>query len=131
MFALGHMSEKEFNSRLEKIRNDNITKERKAVLKAEKEKYKSKRKLPSTSKLVLLAVFLICIELLIYCEYAMLVLNDASAMYALIGIPATLIPTTLGYFSKAKSENSTGGLVYEKAMFEMNQSNNNEDGAVG
>ena len=124
------MSEKEFNSRLRKIRAENVTKERKAMLKAEKEKYKPKLQLPSTSKIVLIAVFLICIELLIYCEYAMLALEDASAMYALIGIPATLIPVILGYYHKSKIENSTGGIVYEKTMFEMNQANassNTED----
>lgn len=122
-----YLSEEEFNKRLEKIQKQNEGKERKLKLKEERKKYGFKFKLPSTSKLILLTVFALCIELLVYCEYAMLVLNDASAMYVLIGIPATLIPTIISYYSKAKAENTKDGLIYDKAMFELNQDSNLEE----
>lgn len=119
---MGYMSEEEYKARLKLIKTENLTKERKAKLKKEKEKYKTKFKFPSTSKLVLLGVFLFCIEILIFCEYVMIVTGDLSAMYALIGIPATLIPTVMSYYSKSKAENTANGIVYETAIAQMNQS---------
>lgn len=121
------MSEEEYKARLKMIKAKNLTKERKAKLKKEKDKYKTKLKLPSTSKLVLFGVFLFCIEILIFCEYAMIVMGDASAMYALIGIPATLIPTVMSYYNKSKAENTINGIVYETAMAQMNQNQMNQN----
>ena len=121
-----YMSEKEFNSRLEKIQAKNLTKERKAKLKEEKEKYKPKRKLPSTSKLVLLGSVLLCLEIVIFCEYMILTYGDTNSVYALIGLPATLVPIILGYYNKSKSENTIGGITYDMAMFNMNQDMNGE-----
>lgn len=89
-----------------------------------KEKNKLKFKFPSTSKLVLFAVFLMCIEILIFSQYAMLRFGDISAMYTLIGVPVALIPTICMYMNKSKAENTSGGIVYETAMHELNQTNN-------
>ena len=116
-----NISEKEFNSRLKKIQEKNKSKERKKMLKEEKAKYKSKRKFPSTSKIVLFAVFLLCIEIVIFSEYAMIVLADASAMYVLIGIPTTLVPTIIAYYHKSRIENTKNGIVYDMAMLEKEQ----------
>lgn len=127
---MGYMSEREYNSRLKKIQDKNITKERKAKLKAEKRKHWPKFKLPSTSKLVLLIVFLLCIEIVIFCEYAMIVLGDASAMYVLIGIPTTLVPVILGYYNKSKAENSKDGITYDLAMLKMEQQDMSGDEAT-
>ena len=113
-----HMSEQEYNIRLEKIKERNESKERKHKLKQEKRKYGFKIKLPSTSKLILMAVFLLCMEIVFYCEYAMLVLGDTSAMYVLIGIPTTLVPTIIAYYNKSRAENTKGGITYDKAMME-------------
>ena len=45
----------------------------------------------------------------------------------LIGIPATLIPIIWGYYSKAKAENTQGGITYDMAMMQLNQTNGIED----
>lgn len=111
-----NMTEEEYNERLEKIRERNEYKERRRKLREEGRKYWPKFKLPSTSKLILLTVFLLCIEIVVYCEYAMIVLGDASAMYILIGIPTTLVPIVMAYYSKSKKENSVGGITYDMAM---------------
>lgn len=118
-----YMSKSEFESQMRKIKLDNVTKERKQKLKEEKKKYKSKSKLPSTSKLVLLVVFLICIEILIFSQYAMVKTGDISALYTLIGVPVTLVPICIAYMIKSKTENSVGGIVYETAMAQLNQVN--------
>ncbi len=92
----------------------------------------TKRKPLSTSKLILLGMILLCLQIVFFCEYAMLTLGDTSAMYVLIGIPAALAPIVWGYYSKSKAENVAGGIVYESAMAEMRSKNENEpaDGAV-
>lgn len=46
---------------------------------------------------------------------------DSSSLYALIGIAAsvaTMSASLLGYFGKAKAENTQGGIVYDQAMQE-------------
>lgn len=116
-----YMSKSEFDSQMRKIKLENVTKERKQKLREEKKKHKSKFKLPSTSKLVLLVVFLICIEILIFSQYAMVKTGDISALYTLIGVPVTLVPICIAYMWKSKSENTANGIVYETAMAQLNQ----------
>lgn len=133
-----YISEKEFNFRMKEIQKENQSNERARKLKDEKRKGKQKHKLPSTSKLILLGMILLCVQIVIFCEYAMMTLYDASSLYVLIGIPAALAPIIWGYYSKSKAENTVGGIVYDTAMAEMQMQNetvNNEtpteDGSVG
>ena len=130
----GFLSDEQYKARMERIKLRNKSKERKRKLKKEKGKLNYKISLPSTSKLILLGVILLCLQIVIFCEYTMITLGDTSAMYVLIGIPATLIPTIMSYYNKAKAENTKNGIVYDLAMMEkMNQNNvetqqnNNED----
>lgn len=116
---MGYMSKEEYDKQLQIVQNQNLDKLRRRKLRIEKNKYNFRIKVPSTSKLVLLGVFLICIEIIVFAEYAMIVLGDASAMYALIGVPAALIPVCLGYYSKSKAENTTGGITYESAIAQI------------
>ena len=112
---------------MKKIKNKNASKERKRKLKEENNKCKYKRKFPSTSKIVLFAVFLLCIEIIVFSEYAMIALADASAMYVLIGVPATLVPTIIAYYQKSRIENTKGGITYDMAMLENSQCEDNCD----
>ena len=114
-----YMSEREYEARLKQIKAQNLSKERKRKLKAEKAKYRKPVKLPSTSKLILLAVILINVQIIWFVEKAMMQWGDFSAVYALIGIPATLIPIVWGYYSKSKAENTEGGIRYMSVMEEM------------
>lgn len=118
---MNHLTEEEYKARLLKIKKQNESKKRKQKLKEEKDKYKSKFKLPSVSKLILLGVILLCLEIVIFCEYAMIVLDDTSAMYVLLGIPVTLVPIIWAYYSKSKAENTANGIVYETAMAELRE----------
>lgn len=113
------ITQEEFDNELKKICEENESKERKLKLKQEKAKFKTKHKTPSTSKLVLLGVILLCLEIVIFCEYAMVHLNDTSALYALIGIPVAIAPTVVSYYMKSKAENTEGGIIYETAMAEI------------
>lgn len=120
-----YISEKEYKHQMQRIKRENISKERRSRLKEEKNKYSHKFKLPSTSKLILLGAILLCLQIVFFCEYVMLTLGDTSAMYVLIGIPATLIPVIWGYYSKAKAENTVGGITYDMAMAQLQQQNDN------
>lgn len=122
-----HISEKEFEFRMREIQKDNLSKERARKLKEEKQKGKVKHKLPSTSKLILLGMILLCVQIVAFCEYAMMTLCDTSALYVLIGIPAALAPIIWGYYSKSKAENTAGGIVYDTAMAEILNKNNISD----
>ena len=79
----------------------------------------------STSKIVLLVVFIMCIEILIFAEIMMNKYGDLSAMYALIGVPVSLVPIVLGYYHKSARENSQGGITYDMAMLDRTQELNN------
>lgn len=83
-------------------------------------------------------MILLCVQIVVFCEYAMMTLYDASSLYVLIGIPAALAPIIWGYYSKSKAENTVGGIVYDTAMAEMQMQNETvdnevltEDGSVG
>lgn len=75
----------------------------------------------STSKIVLLVVFILCIEIVIFSEVMMNKFGDLSAMYALIGVPVSLVPICLGYFKKSSIENSVNGITYDMAMLDRQQ----------
>lgn len=122
-----YISEREYNKKLRNIQDKNASKERKRKLKEEKNKYKHKTKLPSTSKLILLGVILLCLQIVIFCEYVMITLGDTSSLYVLIGVPTTLIPIIWGYYSKSKAENTVGGITYDMAMRENEQNQNYEN----
>ncbi len=127
-----YISDDEYKAQLKEIKENNKSIKRMQLLNDEKNKMKKKFRMPSTSKLVLWAVILFSLEIVFFIEYCMVKYADFSATYALIGIPATIIPTILGYFYKSKAENTQGGIVYESAMMTENiNDEEDDDDAVG
>ena len=124
-----YLSKQEFEKKMVLAQRKNASKLRKQLLRKEKMKYWPKIKLPSTSKLVLLVAALLCLEIVIFCQYVMLKTWDTSSLYAMIGVVTALASVVLGYFVKSKAENSAGGIVYESAMKEQSRKDNEE--AVG
>ena len=112
-----------YNKKLNKIHRKNEYLQEKYRLLSEQNTYKTRAKAPSTSKLILWTVVLICVEIVFFSEYAMLKTGDTSALYALVGVPATLVPAILGYYHKATKENCRNGITFETAM----NSGNNDD----
>lgn len=115
------LSKIEFDAEMDMIKRENVFRERERQLREAREAGKTPRKLPSTSKLVLICAMALCVEIVLFAEFAMVALNDASSVYALIGIPAALAPIIWGYYSKAKAENVAGGITYESAMRELDE----------
>lgn len=123
---MSYLSKKKYEKQLADIRRDNASKARKRVLQEERKKYRPKIKLPSTSKMLLWTAVLLCMEILVFCQIAFFMTHDTSFLYVLAGIPATLVPTILGYYSKSKSENTAGGIVFETAVANMNTDGSGE-----
>lgn len=144
MIPLKKMTQKEYKQKLKAIeaRNEQIKMQRNLRL----AKYSTfpRLKKPNTSKLLVFAVLLINIQIIWYVEYVIDKWGDLSALYALIGVPVTLVPTLLGYMHKSTVENTSDtGYVYEARIAEL-QTNyedmsglassvdeEDEDGAVG
>ncbi len=123
-----YLSKQSYERKLTEIRKRNESIARRRMLKKERTKYAPKLKPPSTSKLLLWTIVILCLEIVGFCEYAFFETRDSSFLYVLAGIPTTLVPTIISYYNKAKCENVTGGIVYETAM--ANMETNGEE-AVG
>ena len=126
-----YLTKQEYELELKKIKEKNQQIEMKQNLKAAKIKRFNIPKV-STSKLILVAVLLLNLQIIHFVEKAIMTYGDLSALYALIAIPATLVPTIWAYYSKAKAENlADSGYVYEARMAELNKQDTSDDEAVG
>lgn len=112
--------ERHHEERMMKIAEQAKKYEYKEIEKEAIEKYKPKKERKWTaSKMILTIALCISVEIIFFTEYAMFKYENFSSLYSLIGIPATVIGMMgmiLGYFNKAKAENTEGGVTYEKAM---------------
>lgn len=84
---------------------------------------------PSWSKVMMALMVLICVEIIIYAEVIMWTRYDLSALYALVGVAASLAAAIWAYCEKSKAENTKGGIIYDKAMQENNEDSGGEDAA--
>lgn len=126
-----YLTKQEYELELKKIKEKNQQIKMRQNLKAAKIK-RFQFKKPNTSKLIVFVVFAICLQILWFSEHMISLTGDTSYMYALIGIPAALIPTVISYFNKAKIENtSDSGYVYEARMAKLNNQGTSDDEAVG
>lgn len=110
------MTKSQFDSKLAKVKKRNEGIEYKRRLREERMKYWPKFVLPSTSKIVLIVASLLCVEILFFCQYMILMTGDTNALYAMVGTIATLASVVLGYFMKSTKENTKNGITYETAM---------------
>ncbi|MCC8066904.1 MAG: hypothetical protein LIO94_07360 [Clostridiales bacterium] len=84
-------------------------------------------KKPAWSKAMMILIFAVCIEIIIYSEWVMFTRYDLSALYALIGVPAAMFGVFWTYCEKSKAENTKGGITYDTAMKKMEPDNNESD----
>lgn len=115
-----YMSEDEFKEKLREIERENETLMRIEKLEKERSRFQKPKKM-SASKLALMAMFIIVFEIVVFTEYLMYTTQDLSALYVLIGIPATMIVPLWRYYSKSAIENSRGGITYDVAMAQIQQ----------
>ena len=92
----------EHEIKMEDIALQNLKDEYKEV--EQKARYKKQKKF-TTSKILMAALVFIAFEIIIFAEYMMFKTNDLNALYALIGISATLTAGFWAYEHKSKAEN--------------------------
>lgn len=73
-------------------------------------------KKPAWSKVIMVVMVIICLEIIIYTEVVMWTRHDLTALYALVGVAASLAAAIWAYCEKSKAENTKGGIVYDSAM---------------
>ena len=130
---MAYMTKNQYDSELAKLQKRNESIERKRKLRKERMKYFPKIVLPSTSKIVLIVSAILCIEILAFCQYMILVTGDTNSLYAMVGALFSFMALVLGYFVKSTKENTVGGITFETAMIqnqEQSKCENNEE-AVG
>lgn len=113
-----HISEKEFQRKMELVKRENESKLRIQALREEKNKYRSKFKLPSTSKLMAVYLFIFFNVVAIYAMVAMWYFRDFTYLGVLITDLAAQALVYLIYSAKATKENVKGGISYDLAMLE-------------
>lgn len=113
------MTNKEYEESKKQIEQENFERKRRRELRNLRREGRFEFKKPSWSKTMMVAIFAICVEILIYSEVIMWRTYDLSALYALIAVPAALFGTFWSYSEKSKVENSANGIVYETAMMEL------------
>ena len=117
------LNDKEFQAELKRIQKDNAYKEKNKILREER-----KMKLPSTSKLIAVYLFIILNIVLAFAMVSMWHFSDLSYLGVLITDVAAQILTYCVYAHKALKENSKSGITYELAMMEkQNELNCNVD----
>lgn len=114
-----YMTKNQFDSELAKLQRRNESIERRRKLREERMKYWPKFVLPSTSKIVLIVSAILCVEILIFCQYMIVVTGDTNALYAMVGALFSFMAVVLGYFIKSTKENTEGGITFEAAMAQI------------
>lgn len=76
------------------------------------------RKKPAWGKAMMVVIYAICIEIVIYAEVVMWLHFDLSALYVLIGVPAAMFSVFWAYAQKSAKENTKGGIVYDMNMLQ-------------
>lgn len=114
-----YMTKNQYDSKMAKLQRRNESIERHRRLRKERMKYFPKFVLPSTSKIVLLVAAILCIEILAFCQYMIVVTGDTNALYAMVGALFTFMAVVLGYFVKSTKENTSGGITFETAMSQI------------
>lgn len=115
-----YMTKSQFDSKLATLQRRNEAIEYRRKLRKERMKYWPKFVLPSTSKIVLIVAALLCVEILFFCQYMIVMTGDTNALYAMVGTIATLASVVLGYFVKSTKENTKNGITFETAMASVN-----------
>lgn len=126
-----YMTKSQYDSKLAKIQKKNESIERRRRLREEKMKYWPRFILPSTSKIVLIVAALLCIEILIFCQWMIVKTGDTNSLYAMVGALVAFVPVVIGYMVKSTRENTSGGIKYETTMANMKQPEASMEEAVG
>ena len=124
---MNYISESEYKEQLNEIKRENQSKKRKQDLKKEKRKYSVFAKLPSTSKLMAVYLFVLLNVVLCYAMFMMWRFQDLQCLSVLITDVVAQVLTYFIYSRKATIENQKNGITYELAMMDRQTRQDTED----
>lgn len=91
----------------------------------------------SFSKIAVIFIFVNCLVIELYSMVVMVLFHDLASLGSLVMAVLGQCVGALGYFIKARSENTSGGITFETTMYELrgntdlSQDTDIDDGAVG
>ena len=124
---MNYISESEYKEQLNEIKRENQSKKRKQDLKKEKRKYSVFAKLPSTSKMMAVYLFVLLNVVLCYAMFMMWRFQDLQCLSVLITDVVAQVLTYFIYSRKATIENQKNGITYELAMMDRQTRQDTED----
>ena len=124
---MNYISESDYKEQLEKIKRENQSKKRKQDLKKERRKYSVISKLPSTSKLMAVYLFVLLNVVLCYAMITMWHFQDLQCLSILITDVVAQVLTFYIYSRKATIENQKNGITYELAMMDRQTRQDTDD----
>lgn len=127
-----YMSKNKYETQMQKIKRDNISRQRRRNLMRERFRYFPRFNMPPTSKIALWAGFILFAEIIIFCQYIAIKTYDTSPLVAMIGAIGGWISMFYSYNRKSTVENSRNGIVFETAMLAQQKANDTtSEEAVG
>ena len=91
-----------------------------------------KRQHLSFSKIAVIFIFINCFIIELYSMVVMVLFHDLTSLGSLVMAVLGQCVSLMGYFIKSTKENTSQGIVYETAMYELKTGTTEEDdGAVG
>ena len=113
------MTKNQFDVKMAKLQRKNESIEYARRLREERMKYWPKLVMPSTSKIVLIVSAILCVEILIFCQYMIIRTGDVNALGAMVGALFSFMGVVISYFVKSTKENTKSGIVYETTMAQL------------
>ena len=124
---MNYISESEYKEQLNEIKRENQSKKRRQDLKKEIRKYSVFAKLPSTSKLMAVYLFVLLNVVLCYAMIMMWRFQDLQCLSVLITDVVAQVLIYFIYSRKATIENQKNGITYELAMMDRQTRQDTED----
>lgn len=124
------MTEERYNSEMAKIREENKDKAQRKALREARRNWKERKPI-TTTKLIAAYLFIVLNAILIYACVAMWYFADLTYLGVLITDIAAQVVVYLLYIIKSTKENTSGGITFERAMWEMKNENEDDEEAVG
>lgn len=110
----------QYRAELKEVKQANREKRMELIIQKEKEKYSGEKKKLSTSKLIVLYLFILLNVVLFFTMFAIWHFQDLSYLSVLISDIVGQVTTYLIYSVKATKENTVGGISYDLAMANQN-----------
>ena len=124
------MTEERYNSEMAKIREENKDKAQRRSLREARRNWRERKPI-TTTKLIAAYLFIVLNAILIYACVAMWHFADLTYLGVLITDIAAQVVVYLLYIVKSTKENTSGGITFERAMWEMKNENEDDEEAVG